>query len=176
MLIAAAPVLTCSLLGAALASAAVPVGEAARTGRSSREEKPMRRRAKPAKAKVEAKTTVARKSPKDDGATVRDLEKRLAETLGQLQSRDRELAEARGQLTAAHGQVSESHERQTATSEILRVISSSRTDAQPVMNAVAQSAARLCDAYDVVIRLKEGIGSVSVRSGDIGNNLVRRHG
>ena len=40
----------------------------------------MGRGPKPAKSK-EAKPPVARKSPKNDGAKVRDLEKRLAEAL-----------------------------------------------------------------------------------------------
>src|SRR5262249_2885307 len=36
--------------------------------------------------------------------------------------------------------------RQTATREILRVISSSPTDVQPVFDAIVESAAKLCDA------------------------------
>jgi GAF domain-containing protein len=60
----------------------------------------------------------------------------------ELQSRNRDLTEALDQ--------------QTATSEILRVIASSPTDIQPVLNAIAESAARLCSAKDAVIRLVEG--------------------
>jgi Tfp pilus assembly protein FimV len=74
----------------------------------------MRRRPKSPKSK--GKLPVAAKSPKNQSARVRDLEKRLAEALGQLQARDRELAEAQDQ--------------RTATSEILEVISHSPSEVQ----------------------------------------------
>src|SRR5712692_10164137 len=90
----------------------------------------MRRRAKAAKAKVEAKRPLARKSRGNDGPSRRELEKRLAEALKR----------------EAHAL-----EQQTATSEILRIISSSPTDVHPVFASVAANAARLCDAFDATI-------------------------
>jgi GAF domain-containing protein len=56
-------------------------------------------------------------------------------------------------------QLKESLEQQTATSEILSVIASSPTDIQPVLDVVAATAARLCEAVDAQIRLVEGDGT-----------------
>ena len=50
----------------------------------------------------------------------------------------------------------ESLEQQTATSEILGVIAASPTNIQPVLEAIAENACRLCEAYDSVIFLCEG--------------------
>src|SRR5262249_26090266 len=61
-------------------------------------------------------------------------------------------------------ELKESLEQQTATSEILGVIASSPTDIQPVLDVVAATAARLCDATDAQIRLLEGEGTKLVAS------------
>ena len=47
-------------------------------------------------------------------------------------------------------------EQQTAVAEILRVISSSPTDVQPVLDAIAERAARLCDASSASMYLIDG--------------------
>ena len=47
-------------------------------------------------------------------------------------------------------------EQQTATSEILGVISRSPTDVQPVLDTIVRSAVTLCDSYDAVILLRDG--------------------
>jgi GAF domain-containing protein len=68
----------------------------------------------------------------------------------------KELEEKNRALTEAHAQVTETLEQQTATAEILRVISSSPTDIQPVLDAVAANAARVCGATDALIMRVEG--------------------
>src|SRR5215470_17519733 len=83
-----------------------------------------------------------KKTPRaDELSQLKDELRRVAE---QLESHKRELAEAT--------------EQQTATSEILRVIASSPTDVQPVLDTIAENAARVRGSYDAVIRLVEGSG------------------
>jgi hypothetical protein len=69
----------------------------------------------------------------------------------QLDQRTRELAEAR--------------EQQAATSEILRVISSSPTDVQPVFDAIVRSAVRLCDGVIGSDNSPEKLGRSGVAGG-----------
>ena len=52
--------------------------------------------------------------------------------------------------------LSEALERETATGEILQVISSSPTDIQPVLDIVAERATRLCEAVDGLVLRIEG--------------------
>jgi len=60
------------------------------------------------------------------------------------------------ELEARNAALTESLDQQTATSEILRVISSSPTGVQPVLDAVAENAARVCGATDALIVRAEG--------------------
>src|SRR6266849_4009417 len=68
----------------------------------------------------------------------------------------KELEEKNRALTEAHAQVTETLEQQTATSEILRVISSAHTDAQPVFDTIVQSAVRLCNAANAAVFRTDG--------------------
>ena len=84
-----------------------------------------------------AKLGVTKKKKSPRGDELSQLKEELRRVSEQLEFRDRALAEA--------------FEQQTATSEILQAIASSPTDLQPVLDAVAASAARLCEANDAVI-------------------------
>ena len=67
-----------------------------------------------------------------------------------------ELQEKNRALTEAHAQVTEALEQQTATSEILRVISGSPTDVEPVFRTILANANTLCDARFSVLLLWDG--------------------
>jgi two-component system, NtrC family, sensor kinase len=60
------------------------------------------------------------------------------------------------ELETRNRELTESLEQQTATGDILRVISSSPTDVQPVFDTIARSAARLCGAFDALVRRVDG--------------------
>src|SRR4029450_1916169 len=62
------------------------------------------------------------------------------------------------ELDTRNRDLTESLEQQTATAEILRVISSSPTDVQPVFDTIVRSALRLCNgATSAVFRIEGGM-------------------
>jgi len=60
------------------------------------------------------------------------------------------------EIQERNAELREALEHQTATSEVLGIISRSPTDVQPVLNAIVESAARVCGIDDVILRLHEG--------------------
>src|SRR5262245_59529725 len=62
-----------------------------------------------------------------------------------------------GATSACLGQeLSDALEQQTATGEILQVISSSPSDAQPVFDAIVESVVRLCDGISATVYRFDG--------------------
>jgi len=60
------------------------------------------------------------------------------------------------EIQERNSELREALEHQTATSEVLGIISRSPTDVQPVLDAIVESAARVCGIDDVMMRLHEG--------------------
>src|SRR5215831_15329046 len=92
-----------------------------------------------------------KKSPR--AKELSELQKELQRVTVQLESRDRELEQRNAELR-------EVLEHQTATAEVLGIISRSPTDVQPVLDAIVESAARVCGIDDVVLRLRYGDANV----------------
>src|SRR5262249_6068296 len=79
------------------------------------------------------------------------------------------------EIQERNAELREALEHQTATSEVLGIISRSPTDVQPVLDAIVESAARVCGVDDVLLRLREGnvmvarahFGSIAIPDGAV---------
>ena len=92
---------------------------------------------------------VVKTSVAEQAQTIAELRQQLVESLLREEAKDKKLQERDRQLA-------EALEQQTSTSEILGIIANSATDLQPVLDAVAENAARLIDAQDAIIHRLDG--------------------
>jgi GAF domain-containing protein len=107
------------------------------TGRITREKKKRRRTVKPPRRS--ATTTTPQTSDKKKIALL-----------------TRKLNNALARQTATSRELSEAQEQQTATADVLKVISRSKFELQPVLDALVESATRLCEAENSFIFLRDG--------------------
>ena len=97
--------------------------------------------------KAKPRRAAVKTSPAKQAQTNAELRLALAQSLQREDATAKELREAL--------------EHQTATAEVLNIISRSPTDVQPVLDAIVESAARVCGIDDVLLRLQEGNSFVS---------------
>jgi two-component system NtrC family sensor kinase len=88
------------------------------------------------------------------------LRQQLAESLQHENATSVENLRLFKELGELKAELREALEHQTATAEVLGIISRSSTDVQPVLDAIVESAARVCGIDDVHLRLRQGNKSV----------------
>src|SRR4029453_5822133 len=92
---------------------------------------------------------VVKTSVAEQAQTIAELRHKVAALSKGQETTARELQDCRRQLA-------EALEYQTATSEVLGIISRSPTDVQPVLDAIVESGARVWGIDGVVLRLRKG--------------------
>src|SRR5262245_34447476 len=77
-------------------------------------------------------------------------------TIGAWRHVQKKRANLEAKVAELTRELNEAREQQEATSAVLRSIASTPTAIQPILDVVAKSAAKLCDALDSTILLREG--------------------
>src|SRR5215475_8369824 len=106
-------------------------------------------------------TTTTKKHSKKSNTPSRveslsQLKKTIASQQKTIVTQEKTIATQAKTIATQARELRQAAEQQTATSEILGVIASSPTDLQPVLDAVAENAARLCESNDAVIHRVDG--------------------
>ncbi len=113
------------------------------------------------KTKAKPRRRLVKTSPTKQPQRIAELRQELAESLQRENATAIENVRLFKELEERNAELREALEHQTATAEVLGIISRSPTDVQPVLDAIVESAARVCGIDDVVLRLHERNNLVS---------------
>jgi GAF domain-containing protein/CheY-like chemotaxis protein len=107
----------------------------------------------------------------DDNQPFTDSEIALAETFAHQAAIAVENARLFKGIQDRNHELTEALEQQTATADVLKIISQSPVELEPVLTALAESAARLCDAPNALVFKIDGervrtVGRFNIRMGD----------
>jgi hypothetical protein len=89
-------------------------------------------------------------------AELQELQARYVTSEAAYAASERQNAALADELAARDRALAEAHEQQTATAEVLRVIASSPTDLENVLQTIAQTAMRLCGAEGTALQQRVG--------------------
>jgi GAF domain-containing protein len=106
--------------------------------------------------------TISRKAKTQAGKTTKPKRNDAPTAVGRRSS----VADLQEQVTFLARELAEAREQQTATSEVLRVISSSPGGLEPVFTAILENALRICEAkFGMLIRYVDGAFVTQVMAG-----------